>query len=432
MKKFSLLVALLGLAAAARAQTAAVPVGLTHIGVAAAVRGLVRATPPGQTVGRVIGSGQPVYLNDHVTTGPDGRLQLLLLDQTTFTIGPNSDMVLDEFVYDPKTNAGTVSAQILKGFFRFVTGKVAQAKPSSMSVSTPAGTIGIRGTMVVGHVDGQNAEIVLIGPGWENNANERRGGITVFNGKGSTNIDSSGYGVRIKDGGAPGRGFRVSQTELETILGELSPKYASGRGGPPDASRTSGDGMAQGGINYHSWSNLNTINTSLNQTAAFASQAAAGSGCNGAVDCWSDLTALPYGNSQYNMSGTFNCTGGGCTEIFSGSGSFTANVIVNFNTKTITTGTEFTISSGDTYDQANLANAVAFGSSGKAIVNLTSAQVQGIYGYGDFGGTTLTFLKSGGAPAGAMQVNFNYNIGSSYGGGTATGTSTATRQPFLP
>jgi hypothetical protein len=432
MKRISEIVALLSLAAAARAQTAALPVGLTNIGVAAAVRGVVHAAPPGQTVGRVIGSGQPVYLNDHVTTGPDGRLQLLLLDQTTFTIGPNSDMVLDEFVYDPKTGLGKVSAQILKGFFRFVTGKIAQARPSSMKVVLPVGTIGIRGTMVVGRVDGKDAEIVLIGPGYDNNANERRGGITVFNGKGSTDINSSGFGVRIKDGGAPGRGFRVSQTELETILGELSPKYASGRGGPPDASQTSGDSMAQGGINYHSWSNLNTINTSLNQTAAFASQAAAGSSCNGTVDCWSDLTALPYGNSRYDMSGTFNCTGGGCTEIFSGSGSFTANVIVNFNTKTITNGTEFTISSGDGYDQANLANAIAFGSNGKAIVTLTSAQVQGNYGFGDFGGTTLTFLKSGGAPAGAMQVNFNYNISGSYGGGTATGTSTATRQPYSP
>lgn len=116
-----------------------------NIGVAAAVRGECwYELADGTKVS--LGSGQPIYHNVRVHTGPTGKLQLMLLDQTTFTIGPNSDMVLDEFVYDPNTSVGKVSASILKGVFRYVTGKIAQARPTSMKVTVPVGCLGDRGT----------------------------------------------------------------------------------------------------------------------------------------------------------------------------------------------------------------------------------------------------------------------------------------------
>ena len=73
-------------------------------------------------------------------------MQVLLLDETVFTIGANSDMVLDTFVYEPSTSADIISARLQKGVFRWVTGKVARKDPASMKVILPVGTIGIRGT----------------------------------------------------------------------------------------------------------------------------------------------------------------------------------------------------------------------------------------------------------------------------------------------
>src|SRR5688572_10275402 len=103
------------LLASAAASAAPLPVALTDIGVAAAVRGAVSAVAPGrEAVGRVISSGKPLYLNDKVKTGKGGRLQIMLLDETTFTIGQDSEMLLDEFVYDPATSSGKVSAKIVK------------------------------------------------------------------------------------------------------------------------------------------------------------------------------------------------------------------------------------------------------------------------------------------------------------------------------
>jgi hypothetical protein len=75
--------------------------------------------------------------------------------------------------------------------------------------------------MVVGHIDGGDAEIAPIGPGLENNANERRGGITASNKCGSTDVDGSGCGVRIRDGGKPSRSFRLRPKEFDAILGRL-------------------------------------------------------------------------------------------------------------------------------------------------------------------------------------------------------------------
>jgi hypothetical protein len=71
---------------------------------------------------------------------------VLLLDETVFTIGPNGDMVIDEFVYDPNNSRDKITARLQKGVFRWVTGEVARKNPANMKVTLPVGAIGIRGT----------------------------------------------------------------------------------------------------------------------------------------------------------------------------------------------------------------------------------------------------------------------------------------------
>ena len=406
----------LALCSAVRAQVPAG--GLMNIGIAAAVRGAVNALAPGQAAGRVIGSGKPVYLNDHITTGADSRLQILLLDETTFTLGPNSDMVLDEFVYDPnKPGDGKVSAKIAQGSFRFITGKVAQKNPANMKVTLPVGTIGIRGTMVAGHADHRDAEIVLVGPGRDNNAQERRGGISVFNEHGNSDVNSSGYGVTIHDGGRPSRGFRFSPAQLAAILDELEPRHTAGRGGPLDAPKNSGDVLAHGGVNYHDFQNLSTVSQNLNQTSSFASQQVESSPFNN----WSDLIGIPTGISGYQGSGNFVCSGS-CPNI-GASGTFSYGINVNFGTRTIAGDGNSTMSVGG--DNITV-NAISYASlTGKAVYTMTAADAS-VGTWGTLTGTTLSFLKANGT-AGNLQINLNYNYNGGAGPvtGTATGTVTA-------
>lgn len=85
-------------------------------------------------------------LNAHVTTGPGGHLQILLRDETVFTLSAGSDMILDDFVYDPNTGAGKFAATVIHGLFRFVTGRLAPHTPDNFKIKIPIGFTGPRGT----------------------------------------------------------------------------------------------------------------------------------------------------------------------------------------------------------------------------------------------------------------------------------------------
>ena len=81
---------------------------------------------------------------DTMMTGPTGRVQILLPDETIFTLGPNSEMDIDDFIYDPANGKNVLSATVIKGLFRFVTGKVQEHR--DLNVKVAVGSLGVRGT----------------------------------------------------------------------------------------------------------------------------------------------------------------------------------------------------------------------------------------------------------------------------------------------
>lgn len=192
-------------------------------GVAGGVRGQVtleRAQRPAQPVS----SGEEIFMQDDLRTGPRSAMQILLLDQTTFTIGPDSAVVVDEFVYDAATGAGRVSARVAKGVFRFVTGRIAARQPADLNVALPAGNIGVRGTMAVGRSDAQSAEslVVLVGEGKDNTVGDPGGAIDVCNAGTCSEVSRTGFGVRIPGRDEPpSEPFRVPESELAGLLREL-------------------------------------------------------------------------------------------------------------------------------------------------------------------------------------------------------------------
>src|SRR5215510_11967421 len=132
--------------------SAAVAGAAPRAGVAAAVRGKVTLDRTG-SVGVAVETGAQIYLGDRIATGPEGGLQVLLLDESVFTLGPNSALVVDRFVYDPKGDDSELQTELVRGAFRFVSGKIAKRDPDKMKVKLPAGTIGVRGTIVGAQVD---------------------------------------------------------------------------------------------------------------------------------------------------------------------------------------------------------------------------------------------------------------------------------------
>ena len=113
-----------------------------EIGVTAAVRPAATGTPLADET-RVLRIGTNVFADERVVTAAAGQAQMLFLDESALTIGPNSDVVLDEFVYDPDIETGTLILNATKGVFRLVGGKI--SKKSVVVLNTPTASIGIRG-----------------------------------------------------------------------------------------------------------------------------------------------------------------------------------------------------------------------------------------------------------------------------------------------
>lgn len=107
---------------------------------------VVLTTSDGRKIPGADAAKFPLDTGTRVVTGPTGRLQMVLPDETIFTIGPNSDMIIDEFVWDPATSASATTARLIKGVFRFVTGKVVRKGAENIKVKLPIGDLGFRGT----------------------------------------------------------------------------------------------------------------------------------------------------------------------------------------------------------------------------------------------------------------------------------------------
>lgn len=90
--------------------------------------------------------GLPVYAGDRVRVGKTGSIGISMRDETLISLGPNSDLNIDGYAYNPTTRDGKVETSILKGTLRFVSGLIARANPAAIKVSTPTATVGIRGT----------------------------------------------------------------------------------------------------------------------------------------------------------------------------------------------------------------------------------------------------------------------------------------------
>ena len=194
----------------------------------------------GQVIGRSAGVGDPIYLNDEISTGPDTNLQILLKDQTVFTIGPDSSIIFDEFVYDP-TDAETssLSATITKGTFKFISGKIASQKPDNVALNLPNATASIRGTTVAGRVKNNgDSDVILLS-----------GAIAVSSELTPEPVDifTSGWGTNISDIGAIEAPFPVPEDVLNDILETVTIDITALRAAvDPNAPEGEGEGNGEG------------------------------------------------------------------------------------------------------------------------------------------------------------------------------------------
>ena len=120
------------------------------VGTVSAANPMAYGTAPGAK-SHVLAVGANVVFKEQITTSSAGSAQLTFLDRSTINVGPDSTVVIDDFVYRPETSTGEMGVKITKGLMRFVGGEISHA--GGMSVTTPTVTVGIRGGVAtVGYV----------------------------------------------------------------------------------------------------------------------------------------------------------------------------------------------------------------------------------------------------------------------------------------
>ncbi|MEO0428657.1 MAG: FecR family protein [Pseudomonadota bacterium] len=195
-------------------------------GVAAAVVSPVELRRPAVSSPLEVQSGNEIFLEDRIVTGEGSRMQVLLLDETTLTIGPNSDLVIDRFVYDPETGSGEIAAEMATGFLRYLSGQVASEAPENVRINTPAASMGIRGTALFVAQSPDDPDTFfcgVLGPGLDNNAFARRGACRVENEFGVTDVRRAGFGAFVTRGSAPREPIPFPEELLEQLHVALRP-----------------------------------------------------------------------------------------------------------------------------------------------------------------------------------------------------------------
>ena len=166
---------------------------------------------------RDLKTGDKVYLGETIYAGVNSGTQLLLLDQSTFTIGSDSEVVIDTFIYDPGSNVGKIITKVKKGSLKVVSGLISLNNPDNLSITVPAGTIGTRGTEFQTIVNNQekSTKTLLIGPGKNNTLGLRPGAVLVSNIQGNTLLNNPYTFTKMTQGSAPDKAKKITNRQLK-------------------------------------------------------------------------------------------------------------------------------------------------------------------------------------------------------------------------
>ena len=179
------------------------------IGIIGAVSGKVN------TQSRELKTGDKIYLNETIFADKDSGTQILLLDQSTFTIGSESEVVMDTFIYDPDTNNGKIVASVKQGSLKVISGLISKKNPDSLTVKVPEGTLGSRGTEFQTMVSKKQTSTLLIGPGKNNTLGLRPGAVLVGNKLGSTLLNNPYSITTMQKGKAPDQAKKITKGQLK-------------------------------------------------------------------------------------------------------------------------------------------------------------------------------------------------------------------------
>ncbi len=224
--------------------SATVPAALAQTPAAGVGSGVVTAVAPGGQVTRndeVVVVGSSIVPGQRLRTNATGVLHVLFMDQSALTLGPDAELSIDEFSFDPATRQGKIRLGLNKGVLRVVGGQI--SKNTATAIKTPQGTVEILGGITMVETDGQNTSATFLF------GQQMR--MTDNNGNTQT-ITRAGFGVDLSSSGFK-EPRRIPANELGQQLSRLESRPNTGNpgtqqpGGAPPGQLLS-TGNAPGGV----------------------------------------------------------------------------------------------------------------------------------------------------------------------------------------
>ena len=98
--------------------------------------------------------GMHLLVDDVLQTSADGRLGAILQDGTRIGLGPNTELKIDSFIYEPSEQKLGLLLRMARGVVAYFSGRIAKLAPGAATIETPVGVIGLRGTYLAVSIEG--------------------------------------------------------------------------------------------------------------------------------------------------------------------------------------------------------------------------------------------------------------------------------------
>jgi len=172
-----------------------------NVGNVGAVNQSAHGTPPGATK-RSLSVGLGVHRRERIETSREGSAQIVFNDTSTMTVGRNSAVTVDDFVYSG--GRGQQGVSLAKGVMRFVGGGVSHE--GGARLRTPSASIGVRGGTAMVRVTAAGTLVV------------HQYGVTQVGGQ---TLTQAGYGVFVSKNGQVSEPFLVPPETIAEMIAAL-------------------------------------------------------------------------------------------------------------------------------------------------------------------------------------------------------------------
>jgi hypothetical protein len=98
-------------------------------------------------------AGMELKMGDILKTGENGSVGLIFSDDTIISMGPRTELAIEDYLFEPVDGQLGFIAKIMRGTISYLSGQIAKLAPESVQLKTPAAMIGVRGTQVLIKVD---------------------------------------------------------------------------------------------------------------------------------------------------------------------------------------------------------------------------------------------------------------------------------------